>query len=88
MNGIGEGLFGIFMAFVVLAGMLGLAFIGAKLIMREPKCADCGWREGHRMSCRILARLIEADVARERRILDLVRAGKLDIEQAKVMLKW
>ena len=44
-----EGLFAILMTFVILAGMFGLAWLAAWLTSREPKCPDCGWREGHRM---------------------------------------
>lgn len=88
VDGVGEGLFGIFMAFVVLAGMIGLAFVGAKLIAREPKCLDCGRREGHRMDCKTLDRLVDAYEARNHRIMERVHSGELSIDEARALLKW
>ncbi len=87
MNSLGEGLFGIFMTFVILAGTAGLAWVFAYLSGRGPKCVDCGMRQGHRMDCKILDQLVETADAREFDLIARVKSGELTIAQAMELLK-
>jgi len=86
-----EGLFGIFMAFVILAGMIGLAWGAAVLIAgRDPKCQGCGWRQGHRPDCRVLDRLVGLELLEEMSLFDeviaAVRSGQMTRDEAMAAL--
>jgi hypothetical protein len=68
---------------LMILGLVVLV-VGSIVILakRGPKCSTCGWREGHRMDCVTLYRLVEADVQRERAILAAVDSGEMDPAEA------
>ena len=64
---------------VVALGVVCIAWIlfAAWLVDRAPKCSDCGWREGHRLDCATLDRLVDEAMRREAAIMARVHSGEL-----------
>lgn len=81
------GLFGVIMAFLVLAGMIGLAWGVAWLIARPSKCSACGWRQGHHPCCSILDQLVDEAMRREVAIMARVHSGELTPFEAMRLVK-